>query len=75
MLALATKEAERWEQRGNKATERNREAAGCHCSQETVLWRDNEQEKKNPNTNMYLCVISFIAALSRVIHYEQREIN
>lgn len=68
MPARATKEVER----GNKVTERNREAAGCHCSQETALRRDNAQGK---NTNMDLCVISFIAALSRVIHYERHEIN
>lgn len=30
---------------------------------------------KEKNTNMDLCVISFIAALSRVIHYERHEIN
>lgn len=50
MLARATKEVEEGgrEGRGGETKLQNkwREAAGCHCSQEAVLSRDNEQKKR-----------------------------
>lgn len=74
MLARATKEVERGSKEETKQQSATKKQLGVIAHKRLHL-EEITNKKKKSNTNMYLCVISFIAALSRVIHYERHEIN